>query len=220
MQKSYALFDFDGTLISGDSFILFCQYAKKKGFCDQKAFLKSIWAGIRYLLGMVSATQSKQIALSFLKGHDLSALTALCEGFCTEILLPRVRPLGRTELAKHQAAGVEILLITASPSFYFEPLKAALGITEVIGTRVDFDADGKATGLIGENCKGLQKPLRLAEYLAAKGYRLEYDTSYAYGDSASDMPMLELCKHKVGVNAKTKLARKLRLAEDATQVRW
>ena len=34
--------------------------------------------------------------------------------------------------------------------------------------------------------------LRLAEYLAARGDRLDYDTSSSYGDSASDLNMLEL----------------------------
>jgi len=45
---------------------------------------------------------------------------------------------------------------------------------------------------VGENCKGLQKPLRIAEYLAARQMELDYDASCAYGDSASDMPMLDL----------------------------
>jgi phosphoserine phosphatase len=72
----------------------------------------------------------------------------------------------------------------------------------------------------GDNCRGLQKPLRLAEYLAAKGDRLDYETSFAYGDSTGDLPMLRLCAHKVAVNPKPRLWRKLKKLPGATRVRW
>jgi phosphoserine phosphatase len=66
----------------------------------------------------------------------------------------------------------------------------------------------------------VEKPLRLAEYLAATGDRLDYDRSWAYGDSESDAPMLELCAHKVAVNPGPGLKRKLKRLEGVTIARW
>ena len=221
MGKAYALFDFDGTLISGDSFMLLCIYARKKGLNSGVSFWKGIGAGIRYLLRLCGAKESKEAALSFLQGKSEKELQQLSADFCREVLRPRLRVQGLAELKARREAGAEVLLITASPAFYFEPLKDELGITEIIGTRMDMGQDGRATGRIcGENCKGLQKPLRLAEYLAAVGERLDFSRSYGYGDSASDMPMLELCGHKVGVNVRRGLKKRLAKAEGARLVEW
>ena len=220
MQKAYALFDFDGTLISGDSIWRFCWYAYRKGLCSFASLRQGIWAGIQYGLKKTTAETSKQAAMAFIEGHSRVALQEFSRDFCETVLRRRLRKKGLAELKARKEEGAEILLVTASPAFYLEPLKEMLGIVEIIGTRMDFDSAGKATGLIGENCKGLQKPLRLAEYLAATGGRLDYESSYAYGDTAGDMPMLELCGHKVGVCAKPKLKGLLRGAEGAILVRW
>ncbi len=221
MRQRFGLFDFDGTLISGDSIIRFCAYARQKGLCTAKEWRAGIWAGALYLLGRRTAEQSKMAALSFINGKTQRELAVLSKSFCREILRPRLRPEGIAEIKRLKAEGAQILLITASPSFYLESMKELLGVTEIIGTRMDMGGNGKATGLIcGENCKGLQKPLRLAEYLAAKGQRLDYENSWAYGDSLSDWPMLELCAHKIGVNPKAKLRRKLSGVEGAARVRW
>lgn len=221
MQRTYALFDFDGTLFSGDSILRFCRFARSQGLCSTEQLLRGLWAAVRYVLGLSSAEQSKMDALHFIQGRSEAELRAFSKRFCEEVLLPRLRQKGLSALNEHLAQGTQVLLITASPSFYLEHLKDALGIDGIIGTRMDFDLSGNATGLIcGENCKGIQKPLRLAEYLAATGDRLDYDSSYAYGDSASDLPMLELCGHKVGVNARSELKKKLRGMDGASFVRW
>ncbi len=221
MRTAYALFDFDGTLIAGDSLVRFVLYARKRGLCSLKQLWRALGAGIRYGLNRISAEQSKMIALAFIQGHSEKELRELAEGFFQDVLRRRLRKKGLCALQERRQEGAALLLVTASPSFYLEPLKEALGFQEIIGTRMDFDQEGKATGFIcGENCKGLQKPLRLAEYLAATGTRLEYAASYAYGDSPSDLPMLELCAHPIGVNAKGGLGKKLKQMEGGRLVRW
>ena len=221
MHKSFALFDFDGTVIPGDSIVRFCFFAYKKDICSRKQLWKAAWAALRYLLGIITADQSKMISLAFLIGKSQEELTALSQEFYTVVLQPLLRRQAVEALAKHRAQGATILLVTASPSFYMEPFKEAYGIEAVIGTRMDMSPAGTLTGHIcGESCKGLQKPLRLAEYLAATGDRLDYENSYAYGDSPSDFPMLALCGHKVAVNARPKLKRKLGKAEGAQFEHW
>ena len=221
MQKSYALFDFDGTLLRGDSLVQFCGYAHRQGLCTSKQLRRGIGTAFLYVLGLRTAEQSKIAALSFIVGRTEAQLQDVSARFWEDALRRRMRRQGLEALKQRKAEGAEVLLVTASPAFYLEPVRVALGITAVIGTRMDIGTDGRATGMIcGQNCKGVQKPLRLAEYLAASGERLDYDSSYAYGDSHSDAPMLELCGHKVAVNAKRKLRKKLHGLEGATFVRW
>ena len=221
MQKTYALFDFDGTLIRGDSIALLCGYAARRGLARPGQTLAALGAAVLYGLKLWPAVRSKEQALAFLRGKTLAQVEAIAQDFCREVLAPRLRPQGLAEIAAHRAAGHEVLLITASSTFYLLPLQSVLGVDAIIGTRFDLDEQRGFTGRVcGENCRGVQKPLRLAEYLAARGDRLEYATSAAYGDSRGDLPMLRLCADKVGVNPRRRLWRALRTLEGARRVRW
>lgn len=221
MQKSYALFDFDGTLRKGDSIITVCRYAHKKGLCSTKQLLRGAWYGVKYGLHLCSAERSKTEAMQWVKGRLDSELAAFSLDFCLNKLIPEMFPQGMETLQQEKARGATVLLVTASPSFYLAPLENLLGIEDVIGTRMNVDETGHFTGdICGDNCKGVQKPLRLAEYLAAKGDSLDFDTSSAYGDSGSDLPMMQLCQTKVGVNPRRKLKKALKSEEGAKQVRW
>lgn len=211
MQKSYALFDFDGTMIPGDSIVLFLRYCRERGWATAADARRALWAAVRYGLHLESAEQSKMAALRFLTGRSAAEVDALAADFAQERLLPLLRPKAREALDTARAEGKTVLLLSASPSFYLEPLKAALPIDAVLATRMDTGLDGVYTGLMcGENCKGVQKPLRLAEWLAAQGDRLDYDGSVAYGDSKSDMPMLLVCARHVLVCPKRALLRAMK----------
>lgn len=220
MRKTYALFDFDGTLIRGDSIILLCGYAFRKRYIGLGALCGIGWAALRYGLKCLPAERAKEKALRFLVGKSAAQLDAFVHEFFHEELLPRLRPQGIEAIAAHRAAGHTVLLISASPAFYLAPLKEHLGLEDIIATRFATDASGTFTGECGDNCRGVQKALRLAEYLAAKGDRLAYATSAAYGDTLGDLPMLELCARKVAVNPKRKLWRALQKEEGVQRVTW
>ena len=221
MQKTYALFDFDGTLIRGDSILLLCAYAYRKGLMSTGELAGGLWSAVRYGLRLLPAARAKESALHFLAGKTESEVDAIARDFCQTMLVPRLRPQGLETIARHHREGHVVLLISASSTFYLQHMQAALGVDDVIGTRFDVDKQGLFTGKIcGDNCRGVQKPLRLAEYLAAKGDRLAYATSSAYGDTTGDLAMLNLCAHKVAVNPRRKLWRAMRGLEGATRVHW
>lgn len=221
MQKSYALFDFDGTLRRGDSIVALCRYARRRGLCTTGQLLRGAVYAAGYGLRLCSAESAKTAALAWIKGRLRSEMAAFSTDFCLNVLLPQLYPEGEKALREEQARGASPLILTASPSFYLEPLTDMLGIEAIVGTRMALDDRERYTGEIcGDNCRGLQKPLRLAEYLAARGDRLDWETSSAYGDSASDLSMMEVCKFRVGVNPGTKLRRALSGDENAKIVSW
>lgn len=221
MQKSYALFDFDGTLRKGDSIVSLCLYAHRRKLCTTGQLIKGVAYAAGYGLHLCSAERSKAAALCWMKGRLVPEVEAFSMDFCLHVLVPQLYPEGLKALRQEQARGASVLLLTASPSFYLEPLKTMLGVEAVIGTRMNVDDRERYTGdICGDNCRGVQKPLRLAEYLAARGDRLDYDTSSAYGDSASDLNMLDLCARQVGVNPKPKLRKALEGRKNAEIVHW
>ena len=221
MQKCYALFDFDGTLIRGDSIVSFCFYAHRHGWMKTGALLKSAALSVLYLCRLTTAQKSKQAALAFLTGRSEKEVASFARDFCKDVLLPRMFEDGKKELEKRRREGCEIWLVSASPALYLEPLAKKLKLAGVIGTRMHVDESGVYTGLMmGENCRGVEKPLRLAEVLAAYGDMLDYAGSWAYGDTAGDAPMLMQCGHKMAVNAKRKLLKALEGQEGVEQVRF
>ena len=221
MQKTFALFDFDGTLCPGDSLIPFCLYAFRHGRCSLPRLLLGGLAGIGYGLRLVSAKQSKQVALGFLKGMTVAEADALAQSFCREKLLPRLYPQGVQAVKNHHNAKERALLVSASPELYLKFLREKLPLDGIVATRLHVDETGRYTGQIaGENCRGVEKPLRLAEYLASRGEEIDYASSCAYGDSAGDAPMMELCARKMAINPNRKLMKRLCHSDGVTVLRW
>ena len=59
MEKIFALFDFDGTLIGGDSIVLFMRYAWRHKLCSAVDLARFLLAGILYTV-QVDHAQARQ----------------------------------------------------------------------------------------------------------------------------------------------------------------
>jgi len=217
VQASFALFDFDKTLCRGDSVLPYLLYCVRKGHAPWGQVFRAAAGYVKQRIKPGLVTVAKMEALSFIKGHTEQEMDEIARGFFREVLMKRMFKDGQAELARLKQEGKRILVVSASASVYMRVLPEFLPVEAVLSTVCAVDADGRYNGLIGENCKGLQKPLRIAEYLAANHMTLDYATSCAYGDSASDAPMLSLTATPVLVNPAKGLYKAL---PDAKRVAW
>ena len=209
--SALALFDFDGTLIPGDSIAAYVRYARKKKALSFGAYAGILLAAAAYLLGLSSAEDSKNAALRFRMALPKEKRRALDEGFVREWLLNKVYPEGKACVDAHRRAGRTTVLITASTENYMLLAGEALGFDAVLCTLLAPD------GAVKANCRGEEKVRRLEAWLKETGLQADYAASYAYGDSKSDLSMLLLCGHPVQVNPK----RTLRKAAPAMEtVHW
>jgi phosphatidylglycerophosphatase C len=81
---------------------------------------------------------------------------------------------------------VRLVIVTASPDIVVAPFARGLGADDVIGTRLAFDAQGKATGAFSSpNCRGPEKVMRLTQ-----AYGADLELRAAYGDTDGDTEML------------------------------
>lgn len=198
-RQALACFDFDGTMIRGDSIVSYLKTARRRGLLSRRGMASVLWHTICFFLGLENSDETKTRALRFRKKLTAEAQESLDREFALQELLPRIYPGALTQWKTHQAEGKKMLLVSASTDNYMHWIADALGADALLCTRLT--PDGRVTG----NCKGEEKVRRIRAWLRQEGIGADWEASFAYGDGKSDLPMLRLAGHPVQVNPKRKL---------------
>jgi len=206
MAHAAAFFDLDRTLISGASAFPFGVEAWRQGMASSSDIAKWTLSALSFVIaGDKGSGASLDIRSEFLARIEGAAVAELDQ--IGQAILPRlasrVRPESRKLIMMHHEAGRDTWIVSASPQRIVEPLAASLGMTGAIGTEGKV-VDGRFTGeLEGEFIYGPGKAVAIEKLAAGRGYDLHL--SYAYSDSISDLPMMELVGHPVAVNPDSEL---------------
>jgi len=208
MPSAAAFFDLDRTLISGASAFPFGVEAWRQGLATRGDIAKWGVAALSFLLaGDKGDGASMDIRSEFLarvQGASFSDLDRVGQAVLPK-LVSRVRPESRKLVSMHHEAERDTWIVSASPHTIVEPLAASLGMTGAIGTEGEI-VDGVFTGeLAGPFIYGPGKAQAIEKLASDRGYDL--DLCYAYSDSISDLPMMEVVGHPVAVNPDSELAR-------------
>ena len=186
-----ALFDFDGTITTRDSLLPFLWQlfgpVKLAGFA---LLMSPLLLG--YLLRLIPNGVAKEKLLGrMLGGMPMNQLKSEAERFARDTLPHLVRPESAERIAWHLGQGHRVIIVSASLELYLKPWADALGIDEVLATRLAVE-QGRAAGRFdGVNCFGAEKAQRIRDYLGDVS-GLEF---YAYGDSRGDREMLAMAEH-------------------------
>ena len=186
-----ALFDFDGTLTTRDSFLPFLRHV-----VGTPRFLAGLAATSLPLLGyaaglMANDKAKEQVIRHFLGGRTLDELRARGETFAVDGLQGMLRDTTLQALHRHVAAGDECVLVSASLDLYLAPWAQRQGFSTVLCSSLATDAQGRVTGaLTPRNCFGEEKARRVKAWLAGR----EPSHITAYGDSRGDREMLAMAQ--------------------------
>ena len=143
-------------------------------------------------------------------------LKALCAGWAVEqvnaivaeTLHDLIEPMVYAEAValfdEHHAAGRDVVIVSSSGEEVVGPIGEMLGVDRVIATRMVVE-DGRYTGEIAFYAYGEGKADAIRELAAAA--RLRPGRCWAYSDSVTDLPMLELVGNPVAVNPDKALRR-------------
>lgn len=196
MKQRFAFFDFDDTLIHGDSGRALLSYYLKK---HPLAFWRLFKIGIlfsMYLVGIVSFQKAKSAWLFPMDKLNDDQLN----DFYQQCLVPRYYDNVIKELRLKKEAGYLVYICSASIEGYLR--FCDLPVDGILGTKTRV-IDGKYTSkMIGKNCKNAEKVNRLNEVINELGVEIDYDNSYAYSDSTHDIPMLKMVKNRIRINKK------------------
>jgi len=190
-KKVLALFDFDGTITTRDTFIDFFEYYK--GFFRFWIFaVLNFPFALAKILGLYEAYQLKEIFLvKFIKGVRAEELDRIVVNYTRDRLPGIVKQSALDEILKHKNEGSDVALVSASTTLWLKQFAKDNGM-ELIATELEV-VDGCYTGRIsGLNCLGPQKVVRIKEK-----YNIEdFDEIFAYGDTNGDKEMLEIAHYK------------------------
>jgi HAD superfamily hydrolase (TIGR01490 family) len=124
----------------------------------------------------------------------------------SEFILPRVHQAAVRRIRAHRARGDRVVLITGALDFLVDSLRH-LG-DELIAARL-IERRGAFTGELAEPPLTADGRASAAARLAAE-HGVDLADCHAYGDSASDLPLLEVVGHPHAVNPDFRLAREAR----------
>jgi HAD superfamily hydrolase (TIGR01490 family) len=199
-----AIFDFDGTLLRGNSYHMFFRWALRARPGRAPGLLSGL---LLRRLRLVPARFLKNRTLAIMRGLTGVEVSALGRRFYEESLASRLRPVGLQEIAARRADGCEIVLLTGAFDFLVAPFTEAQAIATWRATVVAFRS-GRCEGAIdGVELIGEEK-LRALENLIA-GQSVDWAASWAYGDEEGDLCLLARVGHPAWVKSHRPIPRGL-----------
>ena len=207
-----AFFDLDKTVIAKASMVAFGRPFLAEGLISRRTVLRGLYGQLVYM--HLGASEEKLVrmresVLSLTKGWDQARIRAIVRETLEEVVEPIIYAEAMELIEEHKAAGRRVFIVSASPEEIVIPLGEFLGVDEVIASRARVDAEGRYTGEMERYAYGPFKAEVMREIAAAEG--IDLSASYAYSDSYTDAPMLEVVGHPVAVNPDRVL---LRLARE------
>ena len=182
-----ALFDFDGTLTTRETFGDFMHAAVAPA---RRAFGIPLFAPMLagYKLGLVSGVSIRRALVAYgLRGAPVAQVREAGERLAKSFLPTVLRPAAMQRLAKHRQQGDRVVLVSGGLDAYLAPWCRQHGL-ELICSRLENRGDRL---YLGAQCVGTEKARRVREHLDLAAY----DQCYAYGDTHEDEAMLALA-HK------------------------
>ena len=203
-----AFFDFDETLIVGNSGNLWIRRELRSGHINRLQALRAAGWMVRYRLGFASMDEALRTAIRSLEGTPEETLRQRTRAFYEEEVRQLYRAGARAAVDEHRLRGEACVLLTASSLYLSELVSAELHLDGVLCTRFRV-RDGVHTGEPdGEVCFGAGKLRYAEEYAQRNGVALAACTFYT--DSYSDLPVLERVGRPVVVNPDRRLRREAR----------
>jgi len=200
-------FDLDRTLMAGSSGFHWARAARRAGLTTRRRLAGDAMENVKFRLR--GSTDAGTVAVrdrvgAFLKDRRVADIERLSPMVLAGVL-PRLYPKMLKAAYEHQDAGRPVFIVTAASQGTAEMLAHVLFFDGAAGSKLE-ERDGVYTGRFdGPFCYGEGKPGRMRALADERG--IDLAESWAYSDSASDLPMLRAVGHPVAVNPDSELAR-------------
>jgi phosphoserine phosphatase len=202
VPQVHAFFDFDDTLLSGDSILYWLRfyYARRPW---RRVFQLANWAGLILIsLRIIDSHTLKRIFLMPMGLEPPGELDRLAAEFVREELGRRFHVPVLRRLWTHHLLGHKIVILSASGAFYLRHLKIFLPMADIQGTELIWPTRGLGIPRYRDgNLRGENKITRLN----ALGYGNAGPLSFAYSDHQHDRFLLAFSEFPICTRPTAKL---------------
>jgi HAD superfamily hydrolase (TIGR01490 family) len=201
-----AFFDLDKTVIDRASIMAFAGHFRREGLVSRRALARGACRQLVYRHRGAGARRLEKVRRSVLavtRGWDSCQVRGIVVAALAEAVDPITYVEARELIRDHIARGRRVYLVSAAPAEIVEPIAQRLGVHEAVASVALVDDDGRYTGELQRYVFGPAKADAVMEIAERDG--IDLGASYAYTDSATDVPMLETVGHPVAVNPDRRL---------------
>ena len=201
-----AFFDVDGTIVDA-TIVHYYAFYRTWGYSVSRRLLWTLGflpKVVYYMvLDKISRSRFNQVFYRQYRGFERGECVSRSERLFNEVMRPRMFTGAVERIREHQQRGERVVLVTGSLDFIVEPLAEYTKADDLIALSMK-EENGRLTGEPEGPPIGDEEKARIVrDYAERRG--IDLDRSYAYADSSSDRPMLDLVGHAVVVNPGGKL---------------
>ena len=209
MDVRVAIFDFDGTLYSKETFQLMMDHLKNHPVHSlrYRQFYRAIMPPyIGHKLKIYPERKMRERSVqAYLSALETFTQTEL-ENYFTEIADKMHGDMNASvvdRLKQHVANNDYVMLVSGAFTPLLHAVTKQLPIQTIIGTEIPYKNEILDHRTPVSHIQGPLKTMKIQE--ALKGQEIDWANSSAYGDSHSDLPVLELVGNPVAVRPEPRL---------------
>jgi HAD superfamily hydrolase (TIGR01490 family) len=212
-----AFFDVDHTLMRGSTGAAFGKELWRAEIIGSVDLARVLVWNVMYIAGLMDDVEIWRRTVQRLFGKDEGPIRQACTDAHERRVRPRLYREGEEEIAHHRKQGGQIALISAGPRDSVMQVALEFGIDRVSAGWPNV-VDGRVHDLAGVEIPcGPMKRVHAQRHCDELG--ADPKDCWAYGDSPSDIDMLEFVGHPVAVNPRGEL-RRVAEARGWTIVHW
>ena len=213
-MQNITLFDLDHTLLPLDSDYSWGEFTTQIGWTDPVEFQKrNDEFFTQYKRGELKISEYVRFATQAIKDQGAAKSIAVHAEFMATVIQPAIKQAAIDLIAKHRAAGDQLIIVTATNEFVTRPIAAAFGIDELIAVQLEVDGRGESaggTGWITGEIKGVPsahegKVTRVNAWLAERNLSWKDVHTTFYTDSINDIALLERVNVPIATNPDARL---------------
>ena len=212
-MKKVTLFDLDHTLIPIDSDYAWGVFTTTIGWTDAAQFAQRNEAFYaQYQAGTLDMHDYVRFATDAIRLRGEAASVAAREDYMQSVVRPVIHSQALELVRRHQRAGDQVAIITATNEFVTRPIADALGVPDLMAVELEREpspvpgGSSWITGAIrGVASARAGKVTRVAEWLQARALDWQDIDLTFYSDSTNDLPLLERANTPVATNPDDRL---------------
>ena len=202
-------FDLDYTLINTISSKALVLTALGKGLLSISTLARAIYISLTYKLKLKDPLKAINEMIKWIQGIPEKSMNDLCSETFNKFLLSSIYPDARSEIKLHKQRNAKTIILSSSILSICREVAVNLDLDDIICSIPEV-TDNHYTGYFNGNiCFGNEKAVRLKAY--CENINTVSGETWYYGDSITDLPVLNLVNHPVCINPDKKLRKRARL---------